>query len=74
MLSASLKLCGRRLAGSATASQRATFFTAVGEKGPSALTCKRRELALVTQKPARRGYAVAVEDTNKGVVCLHADA
>lgn len=70
MLSASLRQCGRRLAGNATACQRATFSTAVaaGEKRVSALASRRRELALVGQKVARRSYAVAAEDTNKGVV------
>lgn len=68
MLSASLRQCGRRLAGNATASQRATFSTAVGEKRASALASRRRELALVGQKVARRSYAVAAEDTSKGVV------
>ena len=70
MLSASLKQCGRRLAGSATAAQRASFSTAVGSKGPSALSSRRRELALMSQNVARRSYAAAAQDTNKGVVCI----
>lgn len=69
MLSASLRQCGRRLAGNAVASQKATFSTAVGRNQASALSSRRRELAVVTQTLGRRSYAMAAEDTNKGVVC-----
>lgn len=70
MLRASLRQGGRRVAVNATTVQRSSFTTVVGDKQASALISKRRELAIVGQKTLRRSYAVAAEDTNKGVVCL----
>lgn len=70
MLRASLKQSARRLAGGATTSQRAAFSNTIRERPASALPARRRDMAIVGQTVTRRSYAVAAEDTNKGVVCF----
>lgn len=66
MLRASFSQCGKRLA---TAGGRTSFSTIARSTRPVvALSQTRRDLA-VSQF---RSYAVAAEDTNKGVVCLSA--
>jgi len=49
-------------------SPRAGFSTFGRQRPASALINKRRELALTQHNGSKRGYAVAAEDTDKGVV------
>lgn len=63
MLRASFSQCGKRLA---AAGSRTSFSTIARSRPVVALTQSRRDLAL----SQFRSYAVAAEDTNKGVVCL----
>lgn len=65
MLRASFSQCGKRLA---TAGSRTSFSTIARSRPAVALTQAKRD-AGVSQF---RSYAVAAEDTNKGVVCLFA--
>jgi len=63
MLLPALRQCNRRLLGAAFA-PRAGFASLSSQRPASALVTKRRELALTRQQ---RNYAVAAEDTDKGV-------
>lgn len=67
MMLSSLRQCNRRIAGAAVA-RRAQFSTVGRERPTSALVTKRRELALARQIVTKRSYAIAAEDTDKGVV------
>lgn len=64
MLRASFSQCGKRLA---TAGSRTSFSTIARSRPAAALTQTKN--VGVSQF---RSYAVAAEDTNKGVVCLSA--
>jgi 2-oxoglutarate dehydrogenase E1 component len=65
MLRASFSQCGKRLA---AAGSRTSFSTIARTRPAVALSHTRRDVA-ATQF---RRYAIAAEDTNKGVVCLSA--
>ncbi|KAI9664710.1 MAG: 2-oxoglutarate dehydrogenase E1 component [Bathelium mastoideum] len=67
MLRTSLRRCSSRLVVGSSAPRAS--YTSLSQRAPNhrALTSHRRPLALVAQSISRRHYAVAAEDTDKGV-------
>lgn len=66
MLRNTLRKCSSRAVCGQCGSR--TSFSTLHRAQPSALASKRRNLALATFSKQQRSYAVAVEDTDKGVV------
>jgi len=67
MLRTSLRRCSGRLVGGSCSSSRASFVTSCRPSSNSYVSSGRRPLALATRPSQRRSYALAAEDTDKGV-------